>query len=500
MSPLVRLRSLLPLSVLGRPRIAAGTLAVVFALIGIRRAAEPVGDPDVFWLGAVGRDFVLHGVVPRMNHYSYSAPDHPWINHEWGFAAIYGAGMNALGPAFCALFALACATLTAVVTCTYAMRRARRLAAGALVALFALCASASAWFEPRPAYASLVLPVALVSVAFGRRFTWLHGAAAVSIVLLWTQLHGSFVLGIVILGLSAFTEEGRPARIFAAVVACAVTVVNPYGFELHRLVARYVLGYDPTAALLLANLKEFAPIWGAEPPYRNAFDYTMLSIVAITSVAALFSATTRRRGAVAMVLVLAAVWQVRHLTMAVLIGPMLLVDVVDRWLEGDPRAELSGRPSTLATLLAMGAASLLSLGVWGRAYLLRASDEWIAGNLGGAEVASLVRSIPDDSRVWAPFQTSALVIWVGAPRGVRVYYDSRNDCYPEEVARTAWEIGSRDKSGNPVLHTIASTSADVIVVPVDGSVATAARSGPCWQQTHRFGRWAAHRRREGCVE
>ena len=53
----------LPLRALGQPRVAAASLALLVALFALRAATWPVGDPDVWWIAAAGRD-LFHGLRP----------------------------------------------------------------------------------------------------------------------------------------------------------------------------------------------------------------------------------------------------------------------------------------------------------------------------------------------------------------------------------------------------------------------------------------------------
>src|SRR5205823_5687162 len=59
----------------------------------------------------------------------------------------------------------------------------------------------------------------------------------------------------------------------------------------------------------------------------------------------------------------------------------------------------------------------------------RPSSAWVDETLGGPAFVELVDAIPDGAHVYAPFAPSSLVIWLASARGVRVFFDPRNDCY-----------------------------------------------------------------------
>ena len=44
-----------------------------------------LSDRDVWFHARAGRDLLAEGHLARVNRYSYTAPDHPWLNHEWLF-------------------------------------------------------------------------------------------------------------------------------------------------------------------------------------------------------------------------------------------------------------------------------------------------------------------------------------------------------------------------------------------------------------------------------
>lgn len=489
------LRSLFPARVLGNPVVVLAVLGAMFALACIQRAPLPVRDPDVWWLAAVGRDFVLHGVVPRTNAYSFASPTHPWVTHEAGFAAWYGFALGRFGPSFFPLFAMASAAVVTFLAARAALSRCRHPAAGAALALLSVGAASPGLFEPRPAYASLALPVAMVALAFGPRFSPRHGLGAVVLVWVWAQLHGSFVLGIALLAASAYSEpEDRRHRIAAVAVAVPVVLLNPYGMELPRLVARYVLGPDAVARFVLQSIKEFAPLWRAEPPYRNVFDYSMLAAAAVLVVVSLARKSTRHRGVVAACLLAAAVAQIRHLTLAVLLVPLLLGETVDRWLDRDPRTAGARAPRIGATALALAPGLFAGVLLWGQARAVREPEAWVDVSLGGPAAVALVRGLPPAAKVWTPFQTSALVLWYGAPHGARVLHDPRNDCYPLEIVRADWRLESVSTPAAEAWALLDATGVDTVVAPAVHPRSKELEHAIGWTRTAQQDGWQVHRR------
>ncbi len=54
-----------------------------------------------------------------------------------------------------------------------------------------------------------------------------------------------------------------------------------------------------------------------------------------------------------------------------------------------------------------------------------------------------LRSVREGSHLYVPFSEAGAAIWYGFPRGVRVFFDSRNDCYSPETFRSFLLLGER---------------------------------------------------------
>jgi hypothetical protein len=455
------LHRLLPLTVLSRPRTVAAALGVLLALWAITGALHAINDPDVWWIAAAGRVVRETGTAPTTNGFSFTEPDRPWVMHEWAYAPLYELGLRRVGPSFFALLAVAAGLLTAILS-AYAILRdcsgRRTLAAGALATLVALLPIALVFHGPRPSMVSLWIPVAVATLAL-RRWSWGAALGCVALEWAWTQLHGSFPIGLGLLGLAAVAEsDARARRVATVVVAALVTVLNPYGLRLHALVFGYGAGISPTMKLLREHIVEFRPIWGAiGTPWLDGRAVVALVIVLALAVSAIARRRDLARALFVLALLALATMQARHWTLAALLGAVLLAPEVGRLLEDTPSAARDDAPSNegpvwspsrdLVRLLtwAVVPALVAGMGAWVWARASRPADAWISASLGGGSVARLVRDAPDGAHVWAPFEASAVVMWEGAPRGVRVFFDPRNDCYGADT----WDAFLRAMSDEP---------------------------------------------------
>jgi hypothetical protein len=270
--------------------------------------------------------------VPHVDTWSYSAPGHPWFNHEWGtevlFALLYRLGGT---PALFGLkLAVGLAILAAMLDATRTMRRRTgdapdvhpALAAAVLVvALAALAPGAS--FRPQLfTMLGLALEWALLVRADARLFRsgaigW-ELAVVPMVMLAWTNAHGGFPIGVALhgafvagvfvrcLAARAWSEPAPPARALIAVAASgiatlAATAVNPYGTGLHRYLATTLaehgritewmpipLGsaaHTPFEVLVVATIGCAIP-WLAARPGRSARLDWSLAFVALAIAAA----------------------------------------------------------------------------------------------------------------------------------------------------------------------------------------------------------------------
>ncbi|HEX7663074.1 MAG TPA: hypothetical protein VF407_01115, partial [Polyangiaceae bacterium] len=414
-------------------------LAFQQALAAISTAwRSQVFDPDVFWVAAAGRDMLATHDVPRTNLWSFVDGAHPWTMHEWLFGPPYALGLRAFGPAFFLgvgiVFGIVIGLL--VTGAFLADVRSNAVALGAALAVLFIC-------DPRiglarPTYAALVFPLALAILAFRPRFGNAHAAGAIAIAWVWANAHGSFPLGWIVLA-AAFAETPNRPHAIAVVGAVLASFVNPYGLGLHRLVVDYALGRG-SAAEAHAHVYEYAPIWRSE--YHEVTPPLLLAAsIACGLGAALLLARRRHvaRAGLVLLFAIAGLLAARHVVLAPLVGTVVLAPAID---ERITKADAVVRPLRLAVAV-FAPALVLGLALLAIRAARTAPEDLLSPKLGGADVVALVHDVPDDTRVYTPFRSASLVIWEGAPRGIRIFYDSRNDCYSPEVAR--WQFAHNDE-------------------------------------------------------
>lgn len=224
-------------------------------------------DCDTGWHIRTGEWILAHHAVPTHDLFSYSKPNGAWFAWEW-LSDVIWAFLNAHGGlATVAGFAILLVAMTFVLLFRLVRRKANAIVAIALTML-AAAASSVHWLA-RPHLFTLLFLVlfygALERVRDGRRTLWGIPYLALLPVatVLWTNLHGGFFIGILMIGtygvsevlplvlLPATQDRGpalRRARAYllTALACLAASLLNPYTWRLHVHIFQYVM--DPYSA------------------------------------------------------------------------------------------------------------------------------------------------------------------------------------------------------------------------------------------------------------
>ena len=266
---------------------AVTLLLTAVCLLGLFSSA--IADTDFWWHLKTGEYIVERHSLPVPDPFAYTTPVTPAyrgeeqvrhfnLTHEWlSQVLMYGVYAIAGFPGIVLTRAVLLAGL-----CGLAGFLAARLSANFYAGIAAACATASvavAFVADRPGVISFLGVAAFVTLLELRRGWW----ALPPLALLWSNCHGGFPLGwVVLLAYSAETLLIRPrltrlrdSRQLWLVSACAIAAsgINPNGFG----VVSTVLAYRRSP--MTANLIEWQPpkLWGA--PY--GFDILLYAALGI---------------------------------------------------------------------------------------------------------------------------------------------------------------------------------------------------------------------------
>lgn len=219
-----------------------------------------LADGDTGWHIRTGEWILRSGAVPRHDLFSFSRPNAPWTAWEWlsdvVFAKLYGwHGLTAVCGA-CAL--VLCLASGILLSCLLARGTGLWLAAGAA---FAAASASTVHYLARPHVFSILLFAAGLWVLDADRRRPSHLLWVLPpMTALWCNLHGGFTLWLAVLWLLALAsalERNRPAcarYLLLAALCSALTLLNPYGWNLHRHIAEYLV-----SPWIMKAVQEFQP-------------------------------------------------------------------------------------------------------------------------------------------------------------------------------------------------------------------------------------------------
>ena len=220
------------------PRSLVPLLIGVILISGtLGSSATIFNDGDVSWHIATGQWILDHGTIPHTDPFSFTWAGQPWVPFEWLSEVVLAGSYRLAGySGVAALATAAMMTLHAIVFFN-AARFARPWAVvGGLIAMDAVLVP---MMLARPHLLAWVL------IAF---WTWLMlrareqdrapPLAAALLMVIWTNLHGSFVLGLLIAGafgieaLLGSSDRRRVLRQWLPFgIACVIAIfVNANGF------------------------------------------------------------------------------------------------------------------------------------------------------------------------------------------------------------------------------------------------------------------------------
>ncbi len=193
-----------------------------------------MNDGDLFWHLATARWVVEHGQLMRTDAFSSTAAGAPVPQHEWLTQMILYAAFSAWSWAGIVVVRIVAVLLLATLLLAAALRVAPRPSIAVIAAMPAIALSRVDWNDRAELYA-LVCFAALVAAGVAARDGRTRALLALPpLFLLWANLHGSFALGIAVLGILAaeavvFAPALGRAFVGAGLASVAATVVTPEG-------------------------------------------------------------------------------------------------------------------------------------------------------------------------------------------------------------------------------------------------------------------------------
>jgi hypothetical protein len=239
---------------------------ILFVLVRMQGVSTLLGDGDTGWHIRTGEWILAHRQVPQVDIFSFSKPGQPWFAWEWGWDVCF-ASIHQLGGLEAVVFVnLILLGAISWLLLQLVRRTCPNAIVAALVTLLAVSGSSIHWLA-RPHLFSWLF-ILVFSLLLGRaRDGQPHLLYRLPVLMVvWTNLHGAFIVGIALVALYAVDPlvdalRGKcswkiGSRFLVCAAACLfASFLNPYGPALHQHVIAYLL--DPKQ---VENILEFQSI------------------------------------------------------------------------------------------------------------------------------------------------------------------------------------------------------------------------------------------------
>jgi hypothetical protein len=447
----------------GRRLVPPTTRAVVgawLAFLGYWYGLRPLTDNSLFTHIATGR-LIVEGRFPRTDPYSFTAAGEPWVVQSWLVSAVYGLAETWFGAG--GIRFVAGVITGALVWLVWVLTEpARTLVPRLAVTVTVMLVGLAAW-QPRPALWGLVLLALTYLAADGR----LAPAWLVAVFWVWTNSHGSFPLGLLLLGVLALGRrlDGQVPRVELrclgwALGGCLLGVAGPLGVGALRF---------PFDALEHRESLRHIVEW--KPPSLDRWWVVVFCVQVLVALVALRRRPSVRDGGVLVVFTLLAALALRNVAVA----SIVLVPGMARGLEGIARgsgARRSPAGAVAATVLVVVTIGS-SIDQLAQPDFALDSDPVVAvawmdqHGLVGADGANVVTRDATGNFLELVYGDHA-----------RVFVDDRADMYPNQVFRDLVALLKGDPSWEEIL---ASYDVEAVLWPRSEELAELMASSPRWR-------------------
>ena len=438
------------------------------AALSLVLTVQPFRDTDVWWHLAVGQHILAQG-IPATEPFSFLVAAHPWVGAQWLYEVGLTGAVNLGGPGLASLI-MGIVASSALLIAVLSIPPHRRPAGPWLAAALLLSALVAAQLVGVRGQVISLLGAAVVLNVLMR---WRAGSTRALLVLppvfaLWANLHAGFIIGLAILALAMLAVRGVDTRsrvlLAAAVAASALaTLLNPSGPGLWGYVASTFGNSTLTGVVVEWQSPDFRSTWGIA--------LALWICVFIAAVARGRHRVSRRDLIVAVPMLLLALWALRNITIAPLIG----LPVVARAFAVDTDA-----PERFSkTFLTAVTAVIVLIGVMVGVSAAGESDFAV----GAYPVQSMEYIAHHDllgSRIFTDDAAAGYVILAYSPEQ-RVFMDDRYDMYPTKVINSFFTVSEGLPGWNRALDRY---GVDVVVWERHSPLTSLLDNSPAWKRVH----------------
>lgn len=437
---------------------------VIILLLLIMALRTPL-DTDMWWHLRAGEETWLNRQVYSVDTFSFTRSGQIWLNHSWlsqvmMFVLFQTGGYLALSV----WVAVTAATSMALV---YFQMEGHSLLRGAILILAG--AAASVVWSPRPQIMSLVL-FGLVSYLL-YLYKWKkknHLIWLVPIFLIWGNLHGGYVLGVILLGVmiggellnkiipgkTEFHMDWPEIRklVFWASSGMLAVLINPFGIGMWKI---------PFNTVGVKALQDFISEW-ASPDFHQLFQQPMLWMLFLIFIAIGISKKTIDGTDLLSLIVFSwfAFTARRNFgPFAMVSAPVIsrhLHDIFENWKsEGKNKNKLSATAGNISDntrnwinlaiiVLLVVAASWKAVDVNKTSFVREKESEIFP-----SQAVDILLNENDPGKIFNEYNWGGYLIW--HLRDFQVFVDGRTDLYGDEILDDYLAVVKVQKGWNQIL-------------------------------------------------
>lgn len=346
----------------GLPPLFVPALAAILMYATVLFAPQVLNDADTFWHIAAGERMIETGKVIHTDPFSHTMPGVEWQTHEWFSEILMGGAFKLLGwNGVVMLGALAAAAAAALIG-GWLARFTPPLTAMVTVILGLTSLMSSLLVRPHllamPIMALWVIAILLAREKDRGPPWWL-----LAVMIVWANLHGSYVFGLALLGPFALEALiAAPARWRAVVLhwgsfgvlALGAALITPHG------IGGLIHPFQLMTMTSLPDIVEWRPLDFSK---ALAFEAALLATLFVAFYRGMRVPVVRLL--VLLLLLHMALQHTRHLVVLGVVGPLLLAQPLGEALEPTFKPEFRRRMRpVLAVALAAAVALTSARMIW----------------------------------------------------------------------------------------------------------------------------------------
>jgi hypothetical protein len=465
---------------------------------------------DIWWHLKAGEYILTNMGIPDQNIFSFTAPDHHWLPHEWLSEVVFYLIYRAFGMLGLIAFGILLNAVACGLVYKLTMRYSRSPYLSSLITLLAALMMLGN-FSLRPyLFGNLFFIFTLHAMEEPTAGGRLRPALIFLLFSSWANFHGSFLLGLALILLYLFAGLAAhlrgPRRSWAevrsllldfgvALAACMVTPNHVFGLIFPLAYVQRAFSGEMS---YLTNISEWQPAGFRTPLGQMITFYVMFCMFALLGSGraprathigmlvafAVFSFATIRN--IPLLGIAATPILARHLpltlgrTWRLMTRKTPLVNFFDRIHERSVALNRRSYTVILPTLWVVLLVILFALPPsCSVSYRASTGTEHLADLSPGFYPQGLIEKLDQrgsDHRIFNYFNWGGAFIWALYPKE-RVFIDQRNDCYPIEIFQDYFAVHKVERDWRVILDR---WDIDTVAYPADSRLAEALRNDLDW--------------------